>query len=278
MISARLSLFLPLVAALLSSGTLHGAEATKLAVVPLVRAHSHNDYEHTRPLLDALDNGFGSVEADIYLIDGALLVAHDRKDVRPEKTLAGLYLDPLLARVKHNGGRVYPGGPTISLLIDIKTEAEPAYAVLKEVLAKYREMLTEFRPGGMEARAVTVVISGNTPRAALEKEPVRLAAADGRPNDLEANPPASLVPWVSASWGSLFKWRGVGEFPIEEKTKLREFVKKAHDQGRRIRFWAAPDMPAGWRVFFDEGVDLINTDNLPGLSAFLREQAKSPAQ
>ena len=48
---------------------------------PLDHAHAHNDYEHARPLLDALDCGFGSVEADIYLVDGALLVAHARDSV-----------------------------------------------------------------------------------------------------------------------------------------------------------------------------------------------------
>ena len=29
---------------------------------PVRRAHAHNDYEHKRPLLDALDQGFCSVE------------------------------------------------------------------------------------------------------------------------------------------------------------------------------------------------------------------------
>jgi hypothetical protein len=32
--------------------------------------------EHTRPLLDALDQGFCSVEADIWLSKEGLLVAH----------------------------------------------------------------------------------------------------------------------------------------------------------------------------------------------------------
>jgi len=50
---------------------------------PLLRAHSHNDYAHTRPLLDALDQGFCSVEADIYLENGQLLVGHDKKDLTP---------------------------------------------------------------------------------------------------------------------------------------------------------------------------------------------------
>lgn len=80
------------------------------AQTPLPNAHAHNDYEHARPLLDALDHGFCSVEADIYLVDGALLVAHDRKDVKPERMLQSLYLDPLRERVKTNNGRVYPNG------------------------------------------------------------------------------------------------------------------------------------------------------------------------
>ena len=31
----------------------------------LIHAHAHNDYEHARPLLDALDHGFCGVEADV---------------------------------------------------------------------------------------------------------------------------------------------------------------------------------------------------------------------
>ena len=56
---------------------------TASAQKPLPKAHAHNDYEHKCPLLDALDHGFCGVEADIYLVDGTLLVAHDRKDLKP---------------------------------------------------------------------------------------------------------------------------------------------------------------------------------------------------
>src|SRR5438094_10005703 len=88
---------------------------------PLTRVHAHNDYEHKCPLFDALDHGFCSVEADIYLVDGQLLVAHMRSQVKPERTLEKLYLDPLRERVKQNGGRVYSGGPEVTLLVAIKT-------------------------------------------------------------------------------------------------------------------------------------------------------------
>src|SRR5689334_16577983 len=70
---------------------------------PLVRAHAHNDYEHKRPLFDALEQGFCSVEADVYLIEGRLLVAHNPLDLKPERSLQALYLEPLKRRVAENG-------------------------------------------------------------------------------------------------------------------------------------------------------------------------------
>lgn len=62
--------------------------------VPLRRARAHNDYEHALPLLDALGHGFGSVEADIWLVGGRLLVAHEEGGLDPARTLESLYLDP----------------------------------------------------------------------------------------------------------------------------------------------------------------------------------------
>src|SRR5256885_2951300 len=53
--------------------------------------HAHNDYEHPHPLFDALDAGARSVEADVFLVNGKLLVAHSWVDVRPERSLQSLY-------------------------------------------------------------------------------------------------------------------------------------------------------------------------------------------
>ena len=134
---------------------------------PLAHAHAHNDYAHRRPLADALEHGFCSVEADIHLVDGQLLVAHDRRNVRPDRTLEGLYLDPLRRRVQRNRGKVYPGGPVFTLLIDIKSNGPQTYAVLSKVLARYSEMLTAVRDGAVRTKAVMVVISGNRPWASV---------------------------------------------------------------------------------------------------------------
>ena len=112
---------------------------------PLPRAHSHNDYEQPRPLFEALDQGFCSVEADIFVVDGQLLVGHTKESLKPGLSLESLYLAPLRKRIKENRGRVYPSVATIHLLIDIKTDATATYQVLRRTLERYSDILTTYR-------------------------------------------------------------------------------------------------------------------------------------
>ncbi|QEL19791.1 phosphatidylinositol-specific phospholipase C/glycerophosphodiester phosphodiesterase family protein [Limnoglobus roseus] len=243
---------------------------------PLKQAHAHNDYEHKRPLLDALAEGFCSVEADVFLAKPGLLVGHTILDLKPERTLQKLYLDPLRERAKANGGRIYKNGPTVYLLIDVKTDAKTTWAALAKVLEEYADILSVSGDGKFEEKAVTVVISGNCDREAITAQKVRFAGIDGRPKDLEGKSPAALIPWVSASWDSQFQWKGTGAFPAAEDRKLRDYVKKAHEQKRLVRFWATPDKPEAWAVQLAAGVDLINTDELPELRQFLSFSSPAP--
>ena len=242
------------------------------AVRPLERAHSHNDYTRTRPLLDALDQGFCGVEADIHLVDGALLVAHDRDECQPDNTLEKLYLDPLKARVEKNGGRVYPDGPTLTLLIDFKTSARQTWPVLKEKLIPYHSMLTKFTDTTTEPAAVTIIISGSMPRRQVDAEPVRWVAIDGRLPDLKKNINVHLVPLISSSWTSDFGWLGIGKMPEEEQTRLKEMVEQAHANGQRIRFWGLPGRALMWPTLYEAGVDLLNADDIEKLGEFLRKK------
>lgn len=251
-------------------GLLGSAESRAAEPVrPLECAHAHNDYEHKRPLLDALDQGFCSVEADIFLKDGQLLVAHTAFQLKSERTLQKLYLDPLRDRAKAHGGRVFPNGPAFTLMIDVKTEAKSTWTALAKVLEEYDDILTVTRDGKTETKAVTVVISGNWDRAGIKSATVRRAAIDGRPTDLDGTESAELIPWVSASWNSMFRWKGEGEMPAEERKTLAAHVAKAHAQKRKVRFWGTPDRREAWAAQLEAGVDLINTDKLTELRAFL---------
>ena len=246
-------------------------------VTPLTGVHAHNDYEHKHPLFDALDNGFCSVEADVHLVKGRLLVAHIRLLAREGRTLESLYLDPLRARVKQNGGRVYPGGPEFILLVELKDDWQVSYSTLRRVLEGYSDILTTYRSAGegakeiKEAKAVRVIITGHRAKEMFAGETVRYASLDGSLADLRGTDSADLIPWMSTDWPGSFKWRGNGDFPANEAAKLKEILSRAHEQGRRVRFWGSPDKPSFWRGLVANGVDLINTDDLPGARTFLLE-------
>jgi hypothetical protein len=269
--SSRYAWMLACAAAAAVGLTLAGQEAKQ--ATPLPQAHAHNDYEHKRPLLDALEQGFCSVEADVYLDGEQLLVAHTPRDLKPERTLEKLYLIPLKERVRANGGRVYRDGPGFYLLIDVKTEAKATYAAVDKVLARYGDMLSVTRDGKFQVGAVTVVLSGNRAQETIKRQKVRYVGLDGRPSDLDSEAPAHLLPWISTSWGSVFRWKGAGPMAAAERDKLNEFVRKAHQHGRKVRFWATPEKPEVWRELLAAEVDLINTDRLAELRRFLRANA-----
>src|SRR6476659_2263809 len=109
--------------------------ASRAETIPLIHAHAHNDYEHNRPLVDALSHGFCSVEADIHLVNGQLLVAHNLSDTDPKKTLQALYLEPLRELARKHNGKIYGSEPRFFVLVDLKSPFAQTYPVLKKVLA-----------------------------------------------------------------------------------------------------------------------------------------------
>ncbi|MEX0611576.1 MAG: phosphatidylinositol-specific phospholipase C/glycerophosphodiester phosphodiesterase family protein [Pirellulales bacterium] len=240
------------------------------AVEPLEHAHAHNDYWHERPLYDALDHGFASVEADVILVDGSLLVGHERDELKPKRTLESLYLAPLARRVRQNGGHVYQNGQRFFLLIDIKSDPQATYQHLQKVLSQYADMLTVADRDNVRRGAVTIVITGNRPRIEPAEAARRYAGLDGRMSDLDSDMPSHLMPMISDHWPSHFTWNGDGPMPAVEKAKLEETVTKAHAAGRVVRFWATPENESVWRELRSAGVDLVGTDHLDRLAAFLR--------
>lgn len=261
-----------------ATGRGHG----RTGLPPLPRAHAHNDYEHERPLYDALSHGFASVEADIWLVDGELMVAHEESEIEEGRTLEALYLDPLLARVRANGGSVYRGYDlSLQLLIDIKNTGEATYRALSARLRRdYRSLFSSAAGGRVRTGPVTAVISGDrAARTPMEAERVRYAFYDGRLDDLTAADPApaSFIPLISSNWTSSFTWRGIGTMPASERALLDQIVGTAHSRGQQVRFWSTPDTAgdareAVWRELLDADVDYLNTDDLAGLESFLRAE------
>lgn len=234
----------------------------------LAHSHAHNDYEHPRPLSDSLSLGFASIEADVWLVDGELCVAHDRAKVDPSRRLDNLYLDPLLQRFMHNEGKLYATGETLILLVDIKSEAEATYRALQQLLKKYRLMLEV--ADAKSNPALKVIVSGNRAIDLMRADRERLVSVDGRLKDLQATVDPSLMPLISDNYRLHFRYLGSGEMSDEERAKLRDYVRLVHQNGAQLRFWGTPENESLWKVLREEKVDFIGTDQLQQLADFLK--------
>jgi hypothetical protein len=235
----------------------------------LNNAFAHNDYKHKRPLFDALNWGVANIEADIFLYKNKLVVAHFIPFFRKNRTLEKLYFKPLLDRFTLNND-IYSGyKEPIVLMIDIKSDPDKTYLKLKELLLKYQAILTSYDNGVITPRAVTVVISGNKPYKLMAGETSRLAFID---DDLKngqiSNKSSDLCLMASSKFSRITSWSGKRPMSVDERNKLCGYIRKAHEEGKKVRLWAIPQNQDAWTTLINCGVDLINSDNLQGMSAY----------
>jgi hypothetical protein len=260
---------------LTASRALPVAPAPLVLARPLKQGHSHNDYWRPRPLADALQRGFKSVEADVFLANGTLLVGHSPEELHIANTLEALYLEPLQDLLQREK-KLYRSKSALYLYLDVKSEGPATYAVLQPLLKKYESLLV--KPGGKRKQAgVKVILTGDYPGEMVLADKERLVFLDGKVADLEQGLDDSRYPVVSANWATYFKWQGQGSIPPAEARMLAAWNKQALKNGQQIRFWNIAEqdeqqVKALWRVLLSYKSLLIGTDHLDWLQQVLEEK------
>ncbi|KAL9045562.1 MAG: hypothetical protein Q9214_001413 [Letrouitia sp. 1 TL-2023] len=145
-----------------------------------VPCHSHNDYWRLVPLYSAIEAGCISVEADVWLFNEELYVGHSLASLTPNRTLASLYIDPLLDILQkqnpttsfHPNGNITRHGvfdtvpeQSLTLLIDFKTSGALLFPHVVSALQplRARNYLTRYDGKKIIDGPITVVGTGNTP-------------------------------------------------------------------------------------------------------------------
>ncbi|MDB5158493.1 MAG: hypothetical protein JWR50_3200 [Mucilaginibacter sp.] len=227
--------------------------------------HSHNDYANNTPFYKAFYNGFNSIEADIFLVDGTLLVSHSDKYLEPERTLKGMYLDPILYALRRDTTR------RLCLLIDVKDDHTKILPALIKALKPLTPLLmSKENPQGR----LKILISGNRPVPANYKNYPSILWFD---DDLIY--PHTQAEWdrvgqVSLDFEKWSKWKGVGTIADADKQRLQKTVDSVHtNTGKPVRFWGAPDNIESWGTQIDFGADIIGTDRIEQLAGYLAKKS-----
>ena len=236
---------------------------------PVKMAHSHNDYLNDKPLLNALENSFKSIEVDVFLLMSELYVGHNWLQLRKNKTIEKLYLDHLWQKYNENSGSIYKNNIPLYLLVDFKTSSNKTYLALLTKLEKYKPMLTRVVSDSLFQGAVTIIISGDKPDVdEFKKETERITFLDGRFSDIGMNISNDIMPLISMSWLDHFQWDGIGKLPKNQRAVLDKIIKAVHLEDKHLRFWATPDNKNSWITLEQAGVDLINTDKISEFSNY----------
>lgn len=215
--------------------------------------HSHNDYDRNVPFYQAYAQGVASVESDLYYIDGKLLVAHNKEDVKPERTFEALYVEPAVKMFRQNNGHPYkdPSKP-LQILVDIKEETEPTMSAIVAALEKY--------PDVFATQGVRVVITGNRPAPADFSKYPSWVMYDGSVDLTYTEEQLKQIALFSPCFTDYAHWNGKGAPVKDQEDKLMEVIGKVHDMGKPIRFWGAPETLTAYYTFYNYGIDYFNTD------------------
>jgi alkaline phosphatase len=228
------------------------------------RIFAHNDYIHSTPFYGSYDFGVDYIEADIFLKRGKLFVAHTAIKIEEDRTLAELYLMPLLDKINENNGTVYPEPEkTLTLMVDLKTDGAQTLQALVDELNRF--------PTLIKCRTLAITISGNVPPPAEWSSYPEYIHFDGRPTISYSADQLRRVTLISASFKDYSSWNGRGEMSSAEHVRLEAAVNEVHALGKPVRFWAAPDFAVAWRLLITLGVDVINTDDVEGFLLYQKE-------
>lgn len=228
-------------------------------------AHSHNDYEQKKPFKLAYDNGFGSIEADIFLENNNLYIAHDTIELKGHRTLEAYYLKPLANVINKNHGHPFRDSTKVlQLLVDIKTDSIHTLNKLITVLKKY--------PALIHNPLVKFVITGNRPAETLFTSYPSFIWFDGELFKNYSPEALTRISLLSDNFKTYSQWNGTGVPAHTDLLVIEAAVAKSHGLNKPVRFWNCPDFINAWKQFMQLHVDFLNTDHIEALASFLGKQ------
>ena len=211
--------------------------------------HAHNDYQQAAPLTNALQYKVFSIEADVYLYNGKLVVAHDRKELPAAPSLDSLYLQPIVALFAKHGGRINSESNYAPILmIDTKENGAVVLAKLLSMLQVYRSVFDRT----VNKLAVQIVISGDRGPITAWSSYAPILFFDGRPYEVYDAATLERVAFISDGYAN-YKNNTNG---------IEQAASAIHSKQKLFRLWGYADTLNMWQQVLQWGVDILNTDRV----------------
>ena len=266
-----------------------------------VPVHSHNDYARRIPLFEALASGCISIEADVHLFGGDLLVGHSARGLKATHSLRAMYLEPLQRMLESRNPHrfnvtdqspwrgIFDKSPnqTVVLLVDHKTSGEETFTALHSQLQPLRELdyLTYWNGSEKVVRPLTVVATGKAPFDSVMQLSdahrdifwdAPLASLPSASDDFATDPPSFRYNQSKSHFAStqyrnaiISRTKASDESMLtpRDRDMAATQAEQAAARGLLTRYWNTPTSPPNlrdsvWRWVIGADTGVINMDDM----------------
>ena len=164
------------------------------------------------------------------------------------------------------------------LYIDVKTDGATTWPAVVSALGPLRSegYLTTFNGTAVTTGPITVIGTGNTPLDQIQPVQQRDYFYDAHIpllSTTESNITATVSPVAAADFGAVFGPINGTTFNSTQMATLQSQIAVAKSKGIMARYWDTPGWPistrnAVWGILLEQGVGLLNADDLPAAAGF----------
>ncbi|GAA5821965.1 hypothetical protein JCM11251_004800 [Rhodosporidiobolus azoricus] len=246
--------------------------------------------EQVAALRQALKEGTTWIAADIYLVDGELLVGPTPGELEPSKTFSDCFVEPLLCIFQGSSNlfgtahrrrssvfdHVSPHHP-FQLVVRLHTPPSMTFPYLVDALEPlhHASLLTTYCPNAdVSTPALITVVSSAAngaemvPLEDLTSVPcvrfvyrdadISMFDGDDEPQDLSNN----LTPVAAGNLKDATGWNGQCSPTDEQKEKISAQVGRAHKRGLKVRYEGLPQFPVHIRENVKHTLHMLGVDYL----------------
>jgi len=237
---------------------------------------SAQNFSNQSGLWESIGNGILNYQADVMYIYGKIYVTPLMPDSAKHKlpTLTEAYLYPLYNQFKKNNGEIISGySGDIFLILNLTAQPTQIYKQLAIEMRPFSDMLTYKVDGTQHQGKLRILIKD---KAQLEKinniKPSFLGLV-GNLSDIDKNMDSNQMPLIEVDFNELTTWKGTGNIPFEDFTKIKALVDKVHKQNKKISIANCPSYKTVVDLIQTSKADFMTTSEATRVAGFF-EAAK----
>lgn len=220
------------------------------------------NFNNATDLWESIGRGIVNYEADVMYIYGKNYVTPLMPDSATHKlpTLNDAYLYPLFKQFKKNNGEIIPGySGDIFLVLNFATQPVQIYKQLAAEMRPFADMLTFTLNGKKHQGKMQILIKNKASLETINNIKPSFLGLVGNFADIDKNVDSNLMPLIEVDLNEISNWKGTGNIPFEDYSKIKSLVEKVHAQNKKISINKCPAYKSVAELIKSSKADFVNT-------------------